>query len=147
MFLNFVLVLHELVFVVAAPDVIDKYPLQTNINYINFNVLNCIKFKRRKRRKTCIPVHVSCFTTTSTGEYSPCSFNSWISTHNSIFLVNSDHRSAKDLALASCCSTSQPGLLRENPALRCPQTSMLKAPSANEKKKIYFFIHFNFFHS
>lgn len=48
MFLNFVLVLHELVFVVAAPDVIDKYPLQTNINYINFNVLNCIKFKRRE---------------------------------------------------------------------------------------------------
>lgn len=46
MFLNFVLVLHELVFVFAAPDVIDKYLLQTNIKlYFNFNVLNCTKFK------------------------------------------------------------------------------------------------------
>lgn len=42
MSLNFVLVLHELVFVVVAPDVIDKYPLQTNIN--------CIKFKRREEQ-------------------------------------------------------------------------------------------------
>lgn len=78
------------------------------------------------------PVHVSCFTATSTGEYSPCSFNSCISTHNSIFLVNSDQRSASDLAFANCCcSTSHPGLLREKPALRWPHTSILNAPSTS----------------
>lgn len=54
---------------------------------------------------------------TSTGAYSPCSFNSWISTHSCILRVSSAHLSASPRALASClCSTSQPGRDRLNPA-------------------------------
>lgn len=87
------------------------------------------------------PIHKKWLT--STGAYSPWSFNSCISTQSSILRVSSAQRSANERALASCCcSTSQFPRPRLKPAERWPHTSMDRAPSVEQYRSYMFNTHF-----